>query len=71
MRSQNCRSRIKKLVLELGGNDPFIALSDVDMKYSIEQDIQARMVNNGQSCIAAKRVIVIKEVYDEFKNKIF
>ncbi len=62
-------SHLKKVVLELGGNDPFVILSDVDLKFVVEQAIKARMINNGQSCIAAKRFIVVKEIFDEFKNR--
>ena len=60
---------LKKVVLELGGSDPFILLSTDDLDATIEAAVMARIDNCGQACNAAKRFIVIDELYDEFVEK--
>jgi succinate-semialdehyde dehydrogenase/glutarate-semialdehyde dehydrogenase len=60
---------LKKVVLELGGSDPFILLSTDDMDATVEAAVSARMDNAGQSCNAAKRFVVIDELYEPFLEK--
>lgn len=57
---------LKKSVLELGGNNAFIVMEDADMEQAIQTGITARMMNCGQSCIAAKRFILVGDTYDKF-----
>lgn len=67
--AQIAGSEIKKTVLELGGSDPFIVLEDADMSGCIQSAWQARMINTGQSCIAAKRFIVVASRLAEFEEE--
>lgn len=63
-------NNIKKIVLELGGSDPFIVLDDADLNISCMNAVKARIINSGQSCIAAKRFIITKEKFGAFSERI-
>lgn len=58
-------SKLKKTVMELGGSDPYIILKDADIESAVNACIRGRLINTGQSCIAAKRFIIEKNIYDE------
>jgi succinate-semialdehyde dehydrogenase / glutarate-semialdehyde dehydrogenase len=60
---------LKKVVLELGGSDPFIVLSSDDLEATVEAAVDGRFENTGQACNAAKRIIVTENIYDEFVDK--
>lgn len=64
--AQQAASHLKKTVLELGGSDPYIILEDADLEKATEICAQSRLINNGQSCISAKRFILVKKIEKEF-----
>ncbi|HDZ59150.1 MAG TPA: aldehyde dehydrogenase family protein, partial [Ignavibacteriales bacterium] len=64
----NAGAVLKKTVLELGGSDPYVILEDADIEQASGTCVTSRLINGGQSCIAAKRFVVVEAVYDKFVN---
>ena len=59
---------LKKTVMELGSNDAYIVLEDADLNLAVKMCVQGRIYNNGETCVAAKRFVVVDKVYDEFRD---
>lgn len=66
--AQICGRNLKKVILELGGSDPFIVFADADLNKAAEQAVISRFMNGGQVCISAKRFILHKDIKEEFLN---
>ncbi len=64
--AETCGRLLKKVVLELGGSDPYLVLADADVGHAAEVCATSRLINSGQSCIAAKRFVVVDDVHDAF-----
>ena len=67
--AEKAGSLVKKTVLELGGSDPYVVLADADLDLAARTCAQSRLINTGQSCIAAKRFIVVDQVHDAFVER--
>lgn len=68
--AERAGKQVKKTVLELGSNDAYMVLDDADLTLAVKTCMQGRMVNNGQTCVSAKRFVVVDALYDDFKKAI-
>lgn len=66
--AKNAGAVLKKTVMELGGSDPYLIFEDADLELAAETCVTARLINGGQSCIAAKRFIIVEKVYDSLEK---
>jgi len=66
--AETAGSLLKKTVMELGGSDPYLILEDADLESAADTCITARLINGGQSCIAAKRFIIVEKIYNQFEK---
>jgi len=66
--AEKAGSELKKSVMELGSNDAYIVLEDADLEIAVKMCVKGRIYNNGETCIAAKRFIVVDKIYDQFKE---
>lgn len=66
--AQKAAEHLKKSVMELGSNDAYLVLDDADVAMAAETCVQGRVYNNGETCVAAKRFVVVEKVYDDFKK---
>lgn len=66
--AEQAAKHVKKNVLELGSNDAFVVLDDADLALAVKACLQGRIINNGQTCVAAKRFVVVDSLYNDFKE---
>lgn len=66
--AEKAGAALKKSVMELGSNDAYIVLEDADLNLAVKMCVQGRIYNNGETCVAAKRFVVVDKVYDEFRD---
>lgn len=66
--AEKAAAELKKTVMELGSNDAYMVLEDADLETAVEWSLKGRIFNNGETCVAAKRFIVVEKLYDKFKE---